>query len=64
MGSHHFWGFKNLNFNIYGDSQKTEYFLEYEEFVDFFVGHHKVGLYLVVISMHFGSFLKFKVQNG
>ena len=27
-------------------------------------GHHKIGLYLGVISMHFlGSFLKVKVQN-
>ena len=29
----------------------------------FFGGHHKIGLYLVVISMHLGSFLKVKVQN-
>ena len=30
----------------------------------FFGGHHKIGLYLGVISMHFRSFLKVKVQNG
>ena len=31
----------------------------------FFGGHHKIGQYLVVISMHLtGSFLKGKVQNG
>ena len=29
----------------------------YEDFVDIFRGHHKIGLYL-------GSFLKVKVQNG
>ena len=27
-------------------------------------GGHKIGLYLGVISMHLGSFLKAKVQNG
>ena len=27
------------------------------------MGHHKIGLYLVVISMHFRVFLKVKVQN-
>ena len=30
----------------------------------FFWGHHKIGLYLEVISMHFRVFLKVKVQNG
>ena len=30
----------------------------------FFRGHHKIGLYLGVISMHLGSFFKVKVQNG
>ena len=30
----------------------------------FFGGHHKMGLYIEVISMHLGSFLKVKVQNG
>ena len=33
--------------------------------VDIFLGcHHKIGLYLGVISKHLGSFLKGKVQNG
>ena len=27
-------------------------------------GHHKIRLYLGVISMHFGTFFKVKVQNG
>ena len=29
-----------------------------------FRGHHQIGLYLVVISMHLWSFLKVKAQNG
>ena len=33
--------------------QKTEYFWGYEDFVDIFGSHHKIGLYLEVISMHF-----------
>ena len=28
-------------------------FLGYEDFVDIFSGHHKIGRYLGVISMHF-----------
>ena len=31
-------------------------FLEYEDFVDIILGHHKIGLYLGVISMHFRGF--------
>ena len=30
----------------------------------FFGGHHKIRLYLGVISMHFWVFFKAKVQNG
>ena len=30
----------------------------------FLGGHHKIGLYLGIISMHFVSFLKAKVQNS
>ena len=30
----------------------------YENFVDIFWGHHKIGLYLEVISMHFKVFSK------
>ena len=33
-----FWGFKILNFNIFGGFQKNKYFLEYEDFVDIFGG--------------------------
>ena len=53
-------GFKILNFNIFKGFQKNEYFLGYEDFVDFFFwgggGHQKVGLYFGVISMHFRVF--------
>ena len=45
VASGYFWGFKILNFNIFGDFQKTEYFWGYEDFVDIFGGHHKIGLY-------------------
>ena len=49
------------NFEYYfGGFQKTEYFLGYKIFMDIFVGHHKIGLNLEVISMHF----RVKVQNG
>ena len=30
----------------------------------FLEGHHKIGLYLGVISMHFRVFFEVKVQNG
>ena len=49
----YFLGFKFLNFNIFffwgggggGGVQKTAYFWEYEDFVEIFCGHHKIGLY-------------------
>ena len=45
-----------FNFNVFGGFQKNTYFLGYEVFVDIFWGHHKIGLYLGVISMHFRVF--------
>ena len=33
-------------------------------FVECFWGHHKIGIYLEVISMHFRVFLKVRVRNG
>ena len=57
MGTGHFGGFKILNFNIFGGFQINK------DFVDIFWGHHKIGLYLRVISMHFRGFLKVFVQN-
>ena len=47
-----FLGFRILKFNYLfffgggGGVQKNECFFEYEEFVDIFWGHHKIGLYL------------------
>ena len=59
-----FFGFKILNFNILGGFQKNKYSFGYEDFMDIFLGHHKFGLYLRVISTHFSVFLKAMVQNG
>ena len=58
VGSGLFLGFKILNFEIFWGFQKNEYFLGYEVFVDIFWDHHKIGLYLRVISMHFRVFSK------
>ena len=35
---------------------KNEYLFEYEDFEDIFWSHHKIGLYLGAISMHFRVF--------
>ena len=52
-----FFRFKILNFNIFWGFQKNKYFWGYEDFVDIFLGcHHKIGLYLGVISMYFRVF--------
>ena len=40
IGSGHVFGFQILNFNIFGCFQKND---EYEDFVDNFWGHHKIG---------------------
>ena len=45
-----------LNYNIFGGFQQTKYFWRYEDFVDIFWDHHKIGLYLEAISMHFRVF--------
>ena len=47
-----FW-VQNLEFQYFRGFQKNKYFLGYEDFVDIFWGHHKIGLYLEVISMYF-----------
>ena len=60
VGSGHFWGLQISNFNILG----VFFFIKmiffwgggYEDFVDILCGHHKIGLYLVVIAMHFSVF--------
>ena len=43
-----------VHISIFLDFQKNEYFWGYEDFVDIFWGHHKIGL--GVISMHFRDF--------
>ena len=48
-----FFGFKILNYNTFGVFRKTNIFLGYEGGGG---GHHKIGLYLGVISMHFMDF--------
>ena len=59
---YHFWGLKILNFNIFGGIKKNEYFLGYEDFVDIFWSHHKIGLVLGVNYVHFRVFLMVKVD--
>ena len=56
IGSGHFVWFKIFNFNNFGGFQKNKYFLGYKDLVDIFLGHHKIGLYLKVISMHYRVF--------
>ena len=65
-----------MNFNIFfiylffilffflggGGSEKCIFF-GYEDFVDILGGHHKIGLYLGVISMHFSVFSLCQGQN-
>ena len=50
-----FW-FKILNFNIFGAFKKKSIFLGMKILWIFFRGHHKIGLYFGVISMHFRVF--------
>ena len=49
-------GFKILNFNISWVFRKINIFLGMKILWIFFGGHHKIGLYLGVISMHFRIF--------
>ena len=48
-----FFGVQNFEFQYFWGFQKNDYFWGYEDFVDIFWGHHKIGLYLGVISMLF-----------
>ena len=56
----YFFGFKILNFNILGWVLKKKFFGIWRFYGYFFFwgggGHHKIGLYLGVISMHFRVF--------
>ena len=61
LGLGHFFGVQNLEFHYFwGFSEKMNFFFlgggGYEDFVDTFLGHHKIGLYLGVISMLFMVF--------
>ena len=49
-------GVKNFEFQYFWGFSENLIFLGYEDFVDIFGGHHKIGLYLEVISMHFRVF--------
>ena len=52
-----FGGFKILNFDIFGVFfRKINISLGMKILRIFFGGHHKIGLYLEVISMHFKVF--------
>ena len=53
-----------VQFILFFGFSENDSFFGYENFVDIFGGHHKIGLYLRVISMHLGSFLKANIQNG
>ena len=59
-----FYGFTILNFKNFGVFRKINICLGMKILWNIFWGRHKIGLYLGVISMHLGSFLKVKVHNG
>ena len=56
VGSGHFWGVKILNFTIFWGFQKNKYFWGMKILCIFLGGHHKIGLYLGIISLHFRVF--------
>ena len=60
-----FWG-QNFEFQyiFWGVFRKMINFLGIKILWIFFWGHHKIGLYLGIISMHFRAIFKVKVQNG
>ena len=57
-----FW-VQNFEFLIFGVSSKINIFWDMKILLIFSKGHHKIGLYLGIISMHLGGFLKVKVHN-
>ena len=59
-----FLGGKKFKFQYIWGFHKNECFGVMKILWIFFGGHHKNGLYLGVISMHFRIFRKVKVQNG
>ena len=59
-----FFGVQNFEFQYFWGFQKKKYFLGYEDFVDIFWGHHKIGLYFGLFLCILWSFLKVIVQSG
>ena len=60
-----FFGGSKFWFSIFlGVFRKNNIFGGIKNLWIFFWGHHKIGLYLGVISIHFRVFSKVKVQNG
>ena len=58
-------GVQNFWISIFlGGFRKKRIFWGYEDFVDIFWGHHKIGLYFGVISMHFRVFLWSRYRIG
>ena len=62
VGSGYFGGLNILNFNIF--FRKLNIVRGYKDFVDIFLGHHKIGLYLEVLSCILGPFLIFSEGQG
>ena len=61
VGSGNFLGFKILNFNFLGGSQKKIPFFGMKILWIFLGGHHKTVLNLVVNPIHFRVFFKVKI---
>ena len=61
-----FFSFQNFEFQYFEGFQKNEFFVGMTILWIFEGGggHHEIGLYLGVISVHFRVFFKVKVQNG
>ena len=51
-----FFGVQNFDFQYFGGFSEIKYFGGMKILLIFFRGHHKIGLYLGVISMHFRFF--------
>ena len=58
VGSGHCFGVQNFEFLIFGVFSKINIFWDMKILLIFSKGHHKIGLYLGVISMHFRVFSK------
>ena len=57
-------GGKNFEFQYFRGFQKNENIFGFEDFVNIVWGHHKIGLYLGVISMHFSVFFKVRLLKN